>query len=69
MPFIEDPSKKGDLIIEFDIEYPHSLHPDSKEYIRRALLISPEQLKKLEAKQKAAKASKNEDNFTYEEDE
>lgn len=83
--------QKGNLIVEFDIEYPNSLNPgtrpkqlypiiysylflfnlkfiDSKEYVRRALLVSPTQLKKLEAKQKAAAASKNAAQFQYEEE-
>ena len=37
--------------------------------MRRALLISPSQLKKLESKQKAASANKNEAKFAYEEEE
>lgn len=68
MPFVEDPNQKGNLIIEFDIEYPNFLHPDSKEYVRRALLISPTQLKKLESKQKEASKNKNEAKFAYEEE-
>ena len=27
MPAIEDANQKGNLIIEFDIEYPNFLHP------------------------------------------
>jgi len=38
MPISSDPSKRGDLIIEFDIEFPNSLSPARKELIQRALL-------------------------------
>jgi len=38
MPISTDPSKKGDLVIEFDIEFPNSLSPARKELIQRALL-------------------------------
>ena len=41
----------------------------SKEYVRIALLICQSQLKKLESKQKAASANKNEAKFAYEEEE
>jgi hypothetical protein len=66
MPFVEDANKKGDLIIEFEIEFPHSLNPDSKDYVRRALLVSPNHLHKLETK---AKSVKNSPKFEYEEEE
>lgn len=38
MPLTQVLDKKGDLIIEFDIEFPQSLTPDRKELLRRALL-------------------------------
>ena len=38
MPFVEDFSKKGDLVVEFDIEFPKSLNPDSKELLKKALI-------------------------------
>lgn len=38
MPFTNDPGQKGDLVIEFDIEFPTRLTPDGKELVRRALL-------------------------------
>jgi len=38
MPISSDASKKGDLVIEFDIEFPNSLSPARKELIQRALL-------------------------------
>jgi DnaJ-class molecular chaperone len=38
MPLMTDPDKYGDLIIEFDVEYPHRLNPDQKLYIKEALL-------------------------------
>jgi DnaJ-class molecular chaperone len=40
MPNVDDPSKKGDLIVEFDIEFPKSLAADSKNLIKRALIPS-----------------------------
>ncbi|KAJ8315625.1 hypothetical protein KUTeg_007775 [Tegillarca granosa] len=33
-----DPKLKGDLVIEFDIEFPTSLTPDKKDLVKRALL-------------------------------
>merc|ERR1711894_816047 len=38
MPLVVAPCDKGDLIIEFDIEFPASLTPDKKDHVRRALL-------------------------------
>ena len=38
MPFVDDPNKKGDLVVEFDIEFPKSLNSQSKDYIKRALI-------------------------------
>lgn len=38
MPVSADPTKKGDLVIEFDIEFPTSLTPDRKDLIKKALL-------------------------------
>ena len=38
MPNSNNPETKGDLIIEFDMEFPTSLTPEKKELIRRALL-------------------------------
>ena len=38
MPITSDPSTKGNLIIEFDIEFPAQLTPDKKDMIRHALL-------------------------------
>ncbi|ESO84820.1 hypothetical protein LOTGIDRAFT_221747 [Lottia gigantea] len=38
MPVSTDPSEKGDLVIEFDIEFPHSLTPEKKDMVRKALL-------------------------------
>lgn len=37
MPLSTDPSQKGDLIIEFNIEFPTSLTPERKELARTAL--------------------------------
>lgn len=60
MPHVDNPNKKGDLIIEFDIEFPQSLGPDSKEYIRRALLPHTSILLKKELRSKSAKNQKME---------
>ncbi|XP_060065464.1 dnaJ homolog subfamily B member 13-like [Ylistrum balloti] len=38
MPISQNQSQKGDLVIEFDIEFPTSLTPDRKDMIRRSLL-------------------------------
>ncbi|XP_013416666.1 dnaJ homolog subfamily B member 13 [Lingula anatina] len=38
MPISKDPSQKGDLIIEFNIEFPRQLTPEKKDLIRKALL-------------------------------
>jgi len=37
MPLSTEPTQKGDLIIEFDIEFPNSLTPDKKDLVNRAL--------------------------------
>ncbi len=37
MPITKNPVQKGDLVIEFDIEFPTSLTPDRKDLIRHAL--------------------------------
>jgi len=37
MPISGQPDKRGDLIIEFDINFPSKLVPFQKELIRRAL--------------------------------
>jgi len=38
MPYVDDPAQKGHLIVEFDIEFPKSLNPDSKDFIKKALI-------------------------------
>nr|WHM27978.1 heat shock protein 40 [Tapes dorsatus] len=38
MPLSADPTQKGDLIIEFDIEFPTSLTPEKKDLVKAALL-------------------------------
>jgi len=38
MPLSTDPTQKGDLIIEFNIEFPQSLTPERKELVRSSLL-------------------------------
>jgi DnaJ-class molecular chaperone len=40
MPLMKDPDKYGDLIIEFDIQYPRGLTSDQKLYIKEALIIN-----------------------------
>ncbi len=37
---MKDPDKYGDLIIEFDIQYPRGLTSDQKLYIKEALIIN-----------------------------
>jgi len=37
MPHADDPSKKGDLVIEFNIDFPHLLTPDKRALVRKAL--------------------------------
>ena len=37
MRCMNDPSKKGNLVIEFAIEFPHSLTPEKRALIRKAL--------------------------------
>ncbi|CAF1542969.1 unnamed protein product, partial [Adineta ricciae] len=41
MPLMSNPEKYGDLIIEFDVEYPNSLNSDQKLYIKEALINNP----------------------------
>lgn len=50
MPYVEDFAKKGDLIVEFDIEFPKTLTPESKEFVKKALI--PNAHKKEEPKPK-----------------
>lgn len=38
MPLPEDPTKKGDLYIFFDIQFPTRLTPQKKQMLRQALL-------------------------------
>lgn len=38
MPLVADPDKYGDLVIDFDVEYPHGLNPDQKLFIKEALI-------------------------------
>ncbi|CAF1611391.1 unnamed protein product, partial [Didymodactylos carnosus] len=40
MPLMTNPDKFGDLIIEFDVEYPTALNSDQKTYIKEALIHS-----------------------------
>ena len=38
MPHVDDTSKKGALVVEFDIDFPKSLTPESKDFIKKALV-------------------------------
>lgn len=38
VPHSTDPNVKGDLVIEFNIEFPKSLNPEKKDLLRKALL-------------------------------
>ncbi|KAK1336105.1 hypothetical protein QTO34_003905 [Cnephaeus nilssonii] len=38
MPLPEDPTKKGDLFIFFEIQFPTRLTPQKKQMLRQALL-------------------------------
>ena len=38
MPLMSDPDRFGDMLIEFDVEYPHALHTDQKDAIKEALI-------------------------------
>ncbi|XP_068786916.1 dnaJ homolog subfamily B member 13 isoform X1 [Struthio camelus] len=38
MPLFQDPARKGDLIIYFDISFPKQLTPDKKKLLKNALL-------------------------------
>jgi DnaJ-class molecular chaperone len=38
MPHVDNFNKKGDLIVEFEIEFPKTLTPESKDFIKRALI-------------------------------
>jgi len=39
MPISKDPATKGDLIIEFNIEFPNQLNPEQKRMLKEALLL------------------------------
>ena len=57
MPYVDDNSKKGDLLVEFDIEFPKSLTPESKDFIKKALLPNSANNKKSDAAHKSKKAN------------
>lgn len=38
MPLMSNPDKFGDMIVEFDVEYPQTLTSDQKLYIKEALV-------------------------------
>jgi len=37
MPYANEPGKKGDLVIEFSVDFPHLLTPEKRALIRKAL--------------------------------
>ncbi|XP_039263045.1 dnaJ homolog subfamily B member 13-like [Styela clava] len=39
MPFSKRPSERGNMVIEFDIQFPEKLTPEKKQLIRQALLV------------------------------
>lgn len=41
MPISKDPNTKGDLIIQFNIEFPNQLNPEQKRMLKEALLLPP----------------------------
>ena len=38
MPHIDNTNLKGDLVVEFDIEFPKSLTAENKDFIKKALI-------------------------------
>jgi len=38
MPLMSNPDKYGDMIIEFDVDYPNALNSDQKLFIKEALI-------------------------------
>lgn len=61
MPLMSNPEKYGDLIIEFDVEYPNSLNSDQKLYIKEALINNPPTKKPHHHQQKKKPAANNDD--------
>lgn len=37
MPLVDDPEKRGNMLIKFHIQFPHSLRPGQKNLIKQAL--------------------------------
>jgi hypothetical protein len=69
MPHVDDPSIKGNLIVEFEIEFPQTLGLESKDFLRKALLINPNQIvskKESAPKIQKPKAKLNDDDDFYE---
>lgn len=60
MPLMSNPDKFGDMIIEFDVEYPNALNSDQKLYIKEAL-VNHHNNKKQQQNQNRKKAVTNED--------
>ncbi|CAF1082563.1 unnamed protein product [Adineta steineri] len=60
MPIMTNPDKFGDMIIEFDVEYPNGLNSDQKLYIKEAL-INNQPIKKHQQNQQRKKPVTNDD--------
>ncbi|UJR28275.1 hypothetical protein I4U23_009525 [Adineta vaga] len=59
MPLMSNPDKYGDLIIEFDVEYPQKLNSDQKLYIREALIHNPNDKKQHQQQQNQHRRKNN----------
>ena len=60
MPLMSNPDKYGDMIIEFDVEYPNALDSDQKSYIKEAL-VNNQQTKKQQQQQQNRKKTVSHD--------
>ena len=60
MPLMTDPDKYGDMIIEFEVDYPTGLNSDQKLYLKEAL-VNNQQTKKHHSHQQRKKAVTNDE--------
>lgn len=60
MPLMSDPDKYGDMIIEFEVEYPTGLNSDQKLYLKEAL-VNNQHTKKQHQSHNRKKAVTNQD--------